>query len=180
MRQTIRNLMLAVPLAAVPAGGMALFAAPAFAYGPTACTPTVSVNPNPIVLGQPFTVSISGNCFSQSFTVQIHSTVVTLGTVTTNASGVGSGSFTAPTSLGSGAHTITVADGANGVATSVAVTAVGGVAAPAAGTPASASNGPLPFTGSNAAEASIIGAAAVAVGGALVLTSRRRKAAKFG
>ena len=170
--RTISMGLLSVGFVAVMLAGSS--AAGAATYGPTPCTPTVSINPTTIARGQSFTVTIAGNCFSQSFTIQIHSTTVTLGTVNTNASGAGTGTFTVPTNLPDGTHTVSVGNSIGDTAT-VTIAVSGG---PFTGTTGTGSSG-LPLTGTVVYRSVAAGAVFIALGGMLVLTARRRRARGF-
>lgn len=163
------------PAAVAASTWLAFGAAPAFAgpsiaqYGPGACTATASVSPSTVAPGGSITVTISGTCANETFTVTLHSTPVTLGTITTNASGAGSGTFTIPANTPAGTHTITVSDvsGNSGSATLVVTGAAG-----------TSTN--LPLTGTNdAIPLGVIGAAAVGTGGLLVLSVRKRRRNRF-
>lgn len=162
---------LALTAAAVvaPILGSAASAVPA--YGPGACTVTVSVTPPTVAAGGSVTVTLSGTCGNETFTVTLHSTPVTLGTVTTNASGSGSGTFTIPSNTTSGSHTITVSD-VSGNSGSASITVTGGTSG------GTTSTG-LPTTGTDVGLVGGIGAAAVATGGLLVLAARKRRHNRF-
>lgn len=170
--------LLVGPLVAAAASFMALGAGTASAspgiaqYGPGACTASASVSPSTVAPGGKITVTISGTCANETFTVTLHSTPVTLGTVTTNSAGSGSGTFTIPSNTSAGTHTITVSDvsGNSGSAT-VVVTGATGAANP--------TSTKLPVTGSDAGLLSGIGAAAVCTGGIVVLAARKRRRSRF-
>lgn len=168
------------PLAAAAGSLFALGAAPASAapaipaYGPGPCTVNVTITPHQVARGGHITITISGTCFGDSFTVTIHSTPVVLGTITTDSAGNGSGTFTIPTNLSPGPHTVTVGD-SSGNAGSVSIVVTG----QPTGGPGTGGNGHLPSTGSNAALESGIGAGAVATGGLLVLAVRKRRGRRF-
>ncbi|HEX6394251.1 MAG TPA: LPXTG cell wall anchor domain-containing protein [Acidimicrobiales bacterium] len=163
------------PVAAVAsAGAGVVFASPlwagtASAYGPTACTPSVSTGSSSVAAGGSITVSVTGSCTSDTFTAVLHSTSATLGTLTTGTNGTGSATFTVPSNLTSGTHTLTVSD-PNGNSASTTVTVTGGAAS---------SSAPLPITGTDSAPLVAIGAAAVGFGGLLVLGARRRRRHQF-
>jgi LPXTG-motif cell wall-anchored protein len=147
------------------------------AYAPAHCTVTVSISPRPpIRAGSTITITLSGTCGNRTFTITLHSASITLGTIDTDASGAGSGAFTIPSSLASGAHTIVVSDSV-GDSSAIAITVAGtaAVATPAA----SQGSGSLPLTGTDAAALGAVGAGAIGLGGMLVLSSRRRRAASF-
>lgn len=165
------------PIAALAGTWLAIGATPAWAgpsiaeYGPGACTASASVSPSTVSPGGSVTVTISGTCANETFTVTLHSTPVTLGTITTNASGSGSGTFTIPSNTAAGTHTITVSDvsGNSGTATLVVTGA----------TTATTTASGLPTTGTDAAALGVIGAAAVGAGGLLVLGARKRRRNRF-
>ena len=153
---------LAVPFLASPASALPLPAA-CPSYGPCA-TVTVSINHSTIPPGGTITITVQGPNGTRTFTVTLHSTPVVLGTITTNSSGAGSGTFTIPSNTSVGQHTITVSD-PQGDTGSATLTVTG----------ASGTSG-LPTTGTDAAALAGVGALAVGGGGLLVLASRRRRA----
>jgi LPXTG-motif cell wall-anchored protein len=180
-----RRRLAIAPLALAGALSMSPFlvgtasAAPGLAaYGPAHCTVTVSISPKPpIAAGSTITITLSGTCGNRTFTVTLHSASITLGSITTDASGAGSGAFTIPASTTPGTHTIVVSDT---VGDSSAITITVLAAAPAAATPAAPQgSNSLPLTGTDAAALGAVGAGAIGVGGMLVLGSRRRRAASF-
>ena len=164
--------MLAVPALAASEAS----AAPGVlgAYGPVTCTVTISITPSTVGLGATITITISGNCGNDTFTIVLHSSPVTLGTISTNASGSGTGSFTVPTSTSPGTHTITATD-PSGNSASATITVTGAAATTATTTSSAA----LPFTGANAAGTAAIGAGVLCVGGLLVLGARKRRQSRF-
>lgn len=178
-RLVIAPLMLAGAMAVSPfLAGPASASTRIAAYGPAACSVSVSISPQPpITAGSKITISLSGTCGNRTFTVTLHSATITLGTITTDASGLGSGAFTIPANLAPGSHSIVVSD-AVGNSGAIAITVL--AATPAAATPA-ASQGTqtLPFTGTDAAGLGAVGAGAIGIGGLIVLGSRRRRAANL-
>lgn len=169
------------PMAAMAAaffaiGTPAASAGPSVAtqYGPGACAATVTINHATVGHGGTITVSVSGTCGDDTFTIVVHSNAVTLGTITTNASGSGSGNFTLPCSVNPGQHTITATD-PSGNSGSAPLTVTPAACASAGST----ANGGLPITGSNSALLGGIGAGAVGLGGLIVLTSRKRRQNRF-
>lgn len=171
-----------------PVAAQTAFAAqnPSPGYGPKPCHHEDTVTPSNLTRGQSFTVHTRGNCGHRNFDVDIHSTSEFLGTITTDASGNGAGSFIVPTNLPSGAHSISVGDTVGDV-TTTAVVITGGpytgassltAAAPAAAATPAASQS-LPFTGSNASTLAAAGAATIGVGGLLVLGARKRRRAAW-
>jgi LPXTG-motif cell wall-anchored protein len=175
-RLLIGPLMLAGAMAASPVlAGPASASARIPAYGPGACSVSVSISPKPpIQAGSTVTISLSGTCGSRSFTVTLHPDGTVLGTITTGASGSGSGAVTIPASVSSGSHTIVVSD-AVGNSGAIAITVLSGTPA-ASGT---GGHGSLPLTGTDATALGAVGAGAIGLGGLIVLGSRRRRAANF-
>ncbi len=181
MKLRRRVALLVGPLALVAAATMSpvlatsASASPAItAYGPTSCTITISITPNPVGLGATITITISGTCGNDTIIIVIHSTAMTLGSITTDASGNGSGTFTIPTSLPPGTHTITASDSSgNSASVNIVLTGV------STGTTATTTAAPLAFTGTDAAALGAVGAGALGVGGLLVLGSRKRRSNKF-
>jgi hypothetical protein len=144
------------------------------AYGPVVCSESASISPSTVAPGGSFTLSLTGGCANDTFTVVLHSSPVTLGTITTNASGSGSAGFSVPANTAGGDHTVTAAD-ASGNSASVAIVITAAATAVTAA-PAAAAKHPLPFTGAQIAGLVAAGAVAIGLGGLLVLVTRRRKA----
>ncbi|MBN9619131.1 MAG: hypothetical protein J0H43_05295, partial [Actinobacteria bacterium] len=71
--------------------------------------------------GASITISCNGAGGSDTITIVLHSTPVTLGTITANSSGVASGSVTIPTDTPAGTHTLILTD-SNGHSTSIPLT----------------------------------------------------------
>jgi len=169
------------PMTAAAGTLFALGASPASAspaipqYGPGPCTVNVSVSPHTVGPGQSVTVTITGTCDGDTFTVTIHSTPETLGTMTTDANGNVTGSFKIPTDLSPGQHTLTIGD-VSGNAASVSIVVTG---QPTTGPAASAPPSHLPLTGTDAGMLGGIGATAVGTGGLLVLATRKRRRSRF-
>ena len=139
------------------------------AYGPTACAANITIVPNPVVAGATVTVTITGTCDNDTFTIVLNDPI-TLGTITTNASGYGTGTFLIPADTAAGTGSIEVADASgNSAAATVTVT---GVTTAVTTTPTTA---PLAFTGTDAVATSALGAGALCLGGLLVLSSRKRR-----
>lgn len=142
--------------------------AQAASYPPTqgaATTSSTVVTP-----GQPLTVSGGGFAANTSVSVDLHSTVVHLATVTSNSSGVATATVTIPSSTPAGAHTITMTGLSPTGGTqidSVAITVV----APAAATTTST----LPFTGAEILQYGLLALALVLAGVALLVVTRRRR-----
>jgi len=139
-------------------------------YPPSACTvgtSQVTVNP-----GQTITVSISG--FAPSTSVSLALDGQALGSITTDASGAGSGSVTIPSNITPGTHTLS-ATGTSAVGgdcdPSTTLTVPGAAAVGARG----AAAGRLAFTGSSDTLPLVwIGIAALTIGAGLVIGVRRR------
>lgn len=100
----------------------------------------------------------------------VHSTPVRVGTYTSDAQGVVTGSFIVPTNISLGEHTFVLTGATSGVVKTATFVVT---ATPAAsGVPTTSG---LAFTGTNAAELVGTGAALVLAGGALIVVARRRK-----
>lgn len=148
------------------------------AYPPSACTVgTSQVNVTP---GQTITVSVSG--FAPSSQVNLAIDGQAIGSLTTDASGSGSGSFTVPSNLSPGTHTLSASGtaGAGGTCDPSTTLTVAGAAAgpPGAAAPGAGAGGALAFTGSDTLRFFWIGFAALTVGAALVIAVRRRGATR--
>ncbi len=146
------------------------FAASCPPYGPCEIV-TITITPNTVFPGGTITVTLRGTVFNATFTIVFRSDPVTLGTVTTDAAGTGSGVFTVPAGTAPGAHVVTATDIAD-----PSITASAGVTVLAVASPASvAPSGVLPVTGADVAGITAAGAVAIGAGGLLVLTARRRR-----
>ncbi len=174
-------------LAAVALGGLVMPAGPASAasravasgatspnYGPKPCKITITIKPNPSGHGYRIVIKISGSCGHDRIVIIIHSTPMTLGTITTNASGDGSGAFNIPSSLADGAHTVIASD-AQGNSDSAHIVLTGMATARAVAVP----KVPGPSTGTDAAAVGAVAAGAVGVIGLLVLGIRKRRHHNF-
>ena len=138
-------------------------------YGPcVTVTVTVTVSPGSGPAGATITITVTVHGLTvDTFTLVFHSSGTTLGTVSTGANGVGTGTFTVPANAAVGTHTITATDAAgNTGSTSFTVTAVSTAVAPSSS---------LPFTGADIAGITVGAAAAIGTGGLLLLGARRRR-----
>jgi hypothetical protein len=154
-----------VLLGSVWVASAASFALPASAYGPhPQCTIRLNHSTLPVHSVVTVTVTCTGN---DTFDIVIHSPSATLGTITTNASGTGSATFTIPASLAAGSYVITATD-PSGLTLSTGLTLT-------ATAPSTTTAGPLPFTGADVATTAGIGAIAIGGGGLIVLGARRRR-----
>ena len=178
LTRLISSLVVLGALALAPfAAGMASAAPGMPAYGPAGCTVTVTITPAPpLARGEHFTITIRGTCDHVDFTVQIHSITDTLGTMTTDGSGNATASFTVPTDLPDGNHTVTVSSSV-GSSASQGVVVSGGPYTGAGSSRGPSSSSGLPLTGADVATGAGIGAIAILVGGLLVLSVRRRRMA---
>ncbi|QDZ16205.1 NPCBM/NEW2 domain-containing protein [Humibacter ginsenosidimutans] len=135
------------------------------------------VLPRTVKAGSSFDIAMSNLPATTKVTVELHSTPVVLGSVTTDASGVATLRVTIPSDIELGTHTISVSAGDNTLATS-AVTIVAadqpvGAAAGPSGTVASGSS--LPSTGSDAVPLVAWTIALLAAGALVLLVARRRR-----
>jgi hypothetical protein len=140
-------------LMAATTGGMAVAASSASAtplskhhhdhYGPQTCTVNVSVSPSHVGHGGTITVALSGDCFDDSFSVVVHTKEKTIGTITTNHLGSGSGTFALPCGVNVGTHTVTAIDAIGNLGSApLTVTP-----APCASAPGHAKDGKPPHNG---------------------------------
>lgn len=165
----VSTLAVATPVLAAPPGPGCAPQAGKPAYPPGQCK-KAAVSDSTATPGQPLTASSGEGQFdnNSSVSVELHSTTVALGTVTTNSAGEAVVTFTVPKSLGAGRHEVAFTGQFFGVTRTVAVpfTVVGG--ATAAGT--------LPFSGFGLTAASLVGVGLIGAGTASVLVGRRRAA----
>jgi len=119
-------------------------------------TPTLLLSRVSTAVGDQITASGAGLPANTVFTMVFNSTPVTLGTASSNASGSLSFSFTVPTSVPAGSHSVTATLAGNVVA-SAAITVTG-----------------LPATGLDTAAATLVGALLLLTGAASVALRRRR------
>jgi hypothetical protein len=121
------------------------------------------------------TVSVSGGGFAagEKVKVTVASDPVTVGEPVANDSGVASQSFTLPSSVGPGSHTVTLLGETSGVTISAPLTVV--AAQVATTTTTTAPRSPIVRTGSGTGAQAQVAFALVGVGTALVLVARRRR-----
>ncbi len=159
---------------------LAIGAGPASAqaggYGPAPTCAVVGgtfiVSPTTVTPGSTITASLTSIIPNDTFTVFI---APAIGTLTTNASGAGSGTFTIPSDTTPGSHTISVLNAA-GKGCSVPITVVAVVPPSVPPTaPTSVPSAVLPVTGFDSTRLVAAGAAALGVGGLLILGARRRR-----
>jgi hypothetical protein len=160
----ISGIAMAIGLAAPAAS-----AAPCPPYGPCE-TVTITVTPNAVLPGATITVTLGGTSFNVTFTIVLHSSPATLGTITTNAAGTGSAVMTVPVGTTPGAHVVTATAVTNSSLTASTGLTVLAVAAPVS----PSSSGVIPVTGAEVTGITMVGAAAIGAGGLLVLAARRR------
>ena len=111
---------------------------------------------------------------NEKATATVYSTPVLVGTPTVDANGSVSGSFTVPSSLKPGRHTLEIRGLESGAVQSATFIVVPNAAA--AGTASNSSDpSSLAFTGSDAAKTAGAGAVLLLGGGALIVAARRRK-----
>lgn len=119
--------------------------------------------------GEGVTVTGSGFAPNSSVTVEIHSTVVTLATVTADANGTASAAVTIPTGLAPGSsHSIQLigVDPTGARQTVIVPIVVAG------------GSSSLPFTGANAVALAATSAGLIGLGSFVTFTGRRKKAAR--
>jgi hypothetical protein len=120
--------------------------------------------------GDPLTLTVRGYAKSARILVQLHSTAVTLGSMTANTQGVATGTFTIPSSTAPGTYTVTASGrGADGSTRVVAVPIT--IVAPTAG-----AGDTLSFTGFEMGAAALLGVGLIGAGTVAVVTGRKRKA----
>ncbi len=171
MRRFVKLVVLMGALAVAPVVALSTGAG-AQAYPPSACT--VGTSQVDVTPGQTITISISG--FAPSTQVNLALDGQAIGSLTTDGSGSGSGSFTVPSNLSPGTHTLS-ASGDSGVGGTCDPSTTLTVAGAAAGARA-AGGGALAFTGSDTLPFVWIGLAALTIGAALVIAVRRRAATR--
>ncbi len=164
MTATRRIATLIAMLAAI---GLAAFtfSSNAGAY-PPGTAPTLSVGTTTPAPGGSLTISGAGLGSNLPGTITLHTTVVTLGTFTTDSSGGFTATVTIPSDV-SGTHTLVAATSV----ASISITLdIGGAAAPNGTTkPGTA------FTGAAVIGVGFLGAALLVGGGILLFAGRRRK-----
>lgn len=152
----------AVVVAVLLAGATVWAGSASAQYGPS---PTIQLSSNTST-GTPcssFTLTIHGPD-GDTYTVVFGTTQ--LGTITTDSTGTGSGTFTVPCAADPGSYVITATDPKGNQSS------IGFVVEAATSTPTSQ---PLAFTGTNSESLTAIGAIAVGAGCLLVLSVRRSR-----
>ncbi len=125
-----------------------------------------------LAAGARITLQLSYFVPDSAYSLTLHSTPVTLGSVTTDADGAATFQLTVPSGLAAGAHTIVVSDAAGSAVLSYTFTI-----AAAPGAPASAgSPGTLANTGTHVSGLIVLGALLVLLGLELTVRFRRRVA----
>jgi LPXTG-motif cell wall-anchored protein len=159
-------------IAAAASASMLTAAAPAWAY-PPGNSSNAQISDTTVTPGASVTVSDSGNDPFEQVDVDVHSVQVFVGSTTANGRGVATLTFTVPTSLPAGHHTVVMVGQTSGHTGSVGFTIVRSGST----NPASSGSG-LPFTGGNDIwQMTAAGVGLVLVGGiALVVVRRRRHA----
>ena len=157
---------LAGPVNAAPNGGCT-----AGTYPPA--NSTVALSRSRATVGM--TMSYEARCFApgEPVRVTVYSTPTYIETKTASATGEVSGSFTVPSTLKAGRHTLELA-AATGTQTATFVVVPSSAAA---GNGNKKDNDSLAFTGSDAAKTAGAGAVLLLGGGALIVAARRRKTA---
>jgi hypothetical protein len=119
-------------------------------------------------------MSYEARCFKpgEAVTVTVYSTPQVVGTTTANSAGEVSGTFTVPSNLEAGRHTLELAAATGTQSASFIV-----VPNAAAADSSSSDDDSLAFTGSDAAKTAGAGAVLLLGGGALIVAARRRKTA---
>jgi hypothetical protein len=130
----------------------------------------VTLSAEPILAtNQVITITIDGLTPGATYDVSLHSTPIALGTVTANASGVVTYSFTVPASLAAGTHSVQLAGPGGVIAAAFVFQAAASNPATAAGTGSSLAN-----TGFAAASISVLALLMLVVGAGIVFSARRR------
>jgi hypothetical protein len=160
----------------------------AFDYGPKPCVVIVGVSPPSVGHGGTISVKLSGDCFTDTFTVVVKGR--TLGNIVTDAAGTGSGTFALPCAVNVGRHMVVAVDAiGNSGSAPLAVTPAPCASAP--GHAKSGGTGPgrkrVPRTNSDLRLAGVhasagvpAGAAAVGLLGLLILGGRKRRQGRGG
>lgn len=136
-----------------------------FVFSPSASSGTTSIAGTTVSAGGHILVQATGLPVGSVVTVQLHSTVATLATITIGSDGVLNDSVVIPAGTAAGAHTLTLTltgTGADPVTVSYAFTVAGQAAA-------------LAFTGGTVPPAVPAGAALIVLIGAFLLVSARRR-----
>lgn len=128
----------------------------------TVTQPTLTLSSSSVALGGQVTITGSGFPAGVSQVIVLHSTPVTLGTVTTSATGGSTLTTTVPVAVGAGSHTITASSGTTPITATAALTVTGTA---------------LAATGTDDAWMLWLGAALLLVGGSGlgIATHRRRR-----
>ena len=147
-------------------------------------TPGGSTSPSNVPPGGTFTVSSSGWQPNSPVEATLHSTPVSLGTITADATGLVQGTFSAPSTVETGAHTVQLVGTAStgGARTvnfnlTIATTSSGSASAGSTSTGSTTVGGTLAFTGASTRD--LLSAAFLALAAGLFLLSlsfRRRPA----
>jgi hypothetical protein len=151
----------------------------------------VTVSPPSVGHGGTISVSLSGDCFTDTFSIVVKAR--TLGTIATDATGSGSGSFALPCAVNVGTHTVTAADAfGNSGSASLGVTPAPCASAPGhkkghrppddgggppnkAGHHGQKSRSDVRIAGVNAEAGIPVGAAVVGAAGLVLLSYRKRR-----
>ncbi|TAM91032.1 MAG: hypothetical protein EPN43_04870 [Jatrophihabitans sp.] len=165
MKSVYRLLVLLVALAAAGLG-----VATTAGAAPYTNQMTVGVSNSSPSPGQSITVSGTGATPNGQVSIDFHSTVVHLATVTANVDGAYTATVTIPTGQ-CGAHTIVATDVTTGNTASTAVTLPACTASTGTGT-----GGGLSATGVAVAGIGAVGVALLLGGGLMLLLGRRRRA----
>jgi hypothetical protein len=154
----------------------------------SSATVSMQVNPGPVVTsllhngqsvagkaltpGESLVLTAADFGAGKTVTLTLHSTPVTLATVTADSTGVARASFTLPTTTAPGAHTITVSDGTHSVtiAITVVTAAVGGTSTSIGGVSAT---GGTADTGVDVRGGLLVGLALAALGAVATSVGRR-------
>lgn len=121
--------------------------------------------------GHSQTVTGTGFARGETVTAVVHSTPVTVGSVTTNAQGTAMVRFTVPAALAAGAHTVLLTGGTSDLSSSVTF-----LVRAAAATPAGPELAVTGLDGTQLLTESLLGAGLLLAGAAALMLARRRKA----
>lgn len=166
---TSKSRTVAIVVAALTAVVAALFAAGSASAAPYSRQPHLAINTQNPGVGATVTLTGTGYVAGVHATVTLHSTPVTLGTATPNASGDFTLSVTLPTNV-SGTHTIVASGDASNDSASVTIT-IGGSSGGGSG----GGGGSLSSTGVAVLSIGSVGVLLLLSGATALLIGRRRK-----
>ena len=161
----------------VAGGSLATLSGANATAGTSAFTPVATLSAASATLGSTQTVSATGFAAGEQVQAVLHSTPVTLGTVTAGANGAVTVSFVVPAAVGAGAHTVTLTGLTSGLTVSSPLTLTAAVVV--APTTTTTDADVLANTGLNGPAVTRLGGLgvlALLAGSGLMFAARRRRA----